>query len=428
MAIKRGRNFIYANSSIRVDGVPDSHKDWYPNALTLWNNHINWTQAKDYINSKCRGSLAGAKTIETTLNRLDKYTGLLAEDKVSSDDLAYGITQDLVNNLNQLNLGETTAISLLNYFFTAQSKTTAPYAGSSTAMNAGFSFESRLSEFIQRLTGETQFKGNAGGRLRTGANSVYAGESLMFYLGDHNTRSDGSKINIFNEKNKVALTKAILEDLNRTYKDFVSYIYEPVIRNINGKLEKDIAVVAYKVPSKIDITVPSVLTIKASYGPLVNHFLNVIRGARLSLKNSIDTDITLGSTNDNTRLRAFITQFANNLDKKFSTICTFIFASKKSGNTTVQRYLDWARILYELIGTGQTTTRGQKEDLLVDYLIINNYKNNSLSGGKVSVFNVKDLVNGFPDREYNPPFVIHGADKTGPVSLNLTKAINFSFS
>lgn len=405
----RSRNFIYANSAIRVDGAKDPHKDWYPNAVAVWNQHINWDGISSYITQNCHGTKEGAKTIETTLNTLSKYTGYGAQTSVQSEDLAYGITSDLVQSLNQLSMGSSgTAQSLLNYIVTGQ--------GALTAMNAGFSFETRLSEFIQRLadtyTGDEK-------ALRTGAESVYAGESTMFYLGQGNLSNQA----------RAALTKQILADMGKEYSDFCSYIYEEVQREINGKLQPDIAVVAYKVPQKSDVIADNYMDIKSSYGSLVQSFLQVISNARLSLKNTSESQIKLGSTNDNTRLRAFITQFATGLDKKFSTICTFIFSSKASGNATVQRYLNWARIIYELIGAGQTTTRGQSEDLLVDYLIVNNY-NASGTSGRVSVFNVKDLFVNLPYGNYDPPFKIYNAGGTGEgtVELNLNAITNFSFS
>lgn len=409
MVTKRSRNFIYANSSIRVDGVPDSHKNWYPNALTLWNNHINWDQAKSYISAKCHGTTAGAKIIETTLNTLDKYTGNNAKTSVQKNDLAYGITQDLVNSLNQLSMGSTTAKSLLNYLVTGE--------GTSTAINAGFSFESRLSEFIQRLANQYANDPKA---LRTGSDSVYAGESTLLYLDTNHSIS---------KEERSKLLKKVLADAGRDLSDLTSYIYEEIQQEINGKLELNIAVVAYKVPQKSDIIASNYMSIQSSYGPLVSNFLQIISNARLSLKNTQQPQIKLGSTNDNTRLRSFISQFASGIEKKFSTICTFIFSSKKSNNTTVSRYLDWARIVYELIGAGQSTNRNTSEDLLVDYLIVNNYNAQGIEG-KARVFNVKDLLLNLPTNDY-APFVLHdeqGKYHEGPVELNLKKVVNFSFS
>lgn len=414
----RSRSFIYANSSIRVDGVQDPHKDWYPTAAALWNQHINWDGAKAYISQNCHGTTAGAKIIELTLNTLNKYTGKNGLTTVTKqDNLAYGITQDLIDSLRQLDLGETSARSLLNYVVTGE--------GQSTALNAGFSFESRMSEFIQRLAGTDEFSSKSERqKLRSGAEYTYAGESTMFYLGDFSATAS--------KKGNANLVKTILDDMGKEYSDLVTYIYEEVQRNIDGNIQPDIAVVAYKVPQKADITVPSYMTISSSYGPLVSNFLRVISNARISLKNTSQAQITLGATNDNTRLRAFISQFANGIKKDFATVCTFLFSSKASGNSTVQRYLDWSRIIYELTGAGQRANLNDKNSLLVDYLIINNYTTNG-SSGQASVYSMKDLINAFPipNGNYDPPFKIFnkgGDSHAGEVKIDLNEVAKFSFS
>lgn len=425
----RKKSFIYSNSDIRVGEEPGSHRsgtrqlEWFDNSENLW-DHIDWNQVNSYIDTYCHGTSYGAKVIEKTLNVLDKYTGKNGEQVVRQEDmLAYGITQDLITNLHQLNLGDTgSAQSLLKYTISNQKE------AQNTAQNAGFSFEKRFSEFVQRLAGKTEMSEKEALSLRAGGERVYAGESVMFYLGDY--AKDNKPAKNMSNKEKDALVEEVKRQLGIDFKNLVTYVYKETQREIDGKLQPDIAVATYKVPQKVDIEAGNYMTITSSYGSLVQEFLNVISNARLSLKNTGETMAKLGSTNDNTRLRSFVSQFVNKINKNFATICTFIFASKKSENQVVKKYLDWARILYELLGTGQyaedATGKKTKQDILVDYLVVNHYT--SGKSGKATVFNVKDLLKNIPQSAYNPPFSIYGSDHTGEVMLNLNQITNFNFS
>ena len=434
----RNKTFIYANPSIRVDNEPASHREgtrqieWFDNSKDLW-NRINWNTVHDRINAECHGTSKGAKIIETTLNVLDKYTGRKKNRQtvLQSGDEDFGITQDLIDQLSMVSMGSSGAAqSLLKYTLKPGMDKNIP----------GFSFENRMSEFIQRLMGDTtkgkKFNIKA---LETGANNVYVGESLMFYLGDHVKNTDLSNLSDYKRSK---LVKEIMEQTNIDFNNLVSYIYEEVSREIDGAIQPDIAVVAYKVPQKADITVGEIpeektMQIEASYGKLAADFLRTISGAKISLKNSTSSSIKLGSTNDNTRLRGFVSEYVEKINKDFATICTFIFASKNSKDITVQKYLDWARILYELQGTGQRLqldNKRQGEDLLVDYLVINRYKSDG-SAGSAIVFNVKDLIANFPNANYYPPFRFDdkNADENGKnsgsvVVLNLGQAKKFVFS
>lgn len=421
----RSKNFIYANSSIRVGEEPASHRtgsrelDWYPHSSDLWGD-INWTQVKTYVNTYCHGTANGAKVIEKTLNVLDKYTGENKQTSIAKEDLAYGITKDLVLNLNNLSMGTSgSAQSLLKYI------TSKEPGAINTAQNAGFSFENRLSEFIQRLTGDIEVLDPKA--LKTGGQQVFAGEGVMFYLGDYTENTQNKVIKDMSKTDRDKLVKEIIEQTGIDFKNIVTYVYKEVQREIDGKIQPDIAVVTYKVPQKADITTGSYLTINADYGGLVSKFLAIISNSRLSLKNTSESIIKLGSTNDNTRLRSFVSQFVQKIDRSFASICTFIFSSKNSGNQQVKRYLDWARILYELLGTGQHLELNSRENILVDYLIVNSYNPNGTSG-QATVFNVKDLINNFPDGPYNPPFSIYGAEHTDEVVLNLNQVKSFGFN
>lgn len=423
------KTFIYANSNIRIGDKPISSRPnsktftWYDHSKAVWEN-INWQKVRSEIDKNCHGTTENAKLIEEILNRLDKYTGNNRQTNVQSDDLAFGITQDLVNQLGLVSTGSSGAAqSLLKYVLKDGMADNIP----------GFSFENRMSEFIQRIFGNTKTGSNFDIKaLRTGGESVFVGESIMFYFGDYLKGVDFTNLK---DKDKTNLAKQIMEQINIDFKNIVTYTYQEISRNINGKIQKDIAVVAYKVPQKADISVPNNMEIEASYSPQINKFLNILQGSKLSLKLTASSSIKLGSTNDNTRLRGFISSFIENLNKDFATVCTFIFASKNSKNVTVQKYLDWARIIYELLGTGQRFKLDSYDNLLVDYLIVNRYKTNG-SSGAVTVFNVKDLISkNLPDSDYSPPFRIDNkkADENGKnsgsvIMLNLGQAKNFAFS
>ena len=420
----RGKTFIYSNSNIRVGEEPASHREgtrslqWFEHSEEAWGN-INWDIVKARIANECHGTREGARVIETTLNVLDKYTGKNRKTTVSAKDQQdFGITQALIDQLQYVSTDAVSA-SLLKYMLKPGVDKNVP----------GFSFEERMSDFIQRLLGDSsQGEDFDTKKFVAGKDRVYAGESVLFYFGDHVKDVDFSNLK---EKDRADITKTILDQTKIDYKNLVSYVYKNIEREIDGITRQDIAVVAYKVPQKADIIANTSMEITATYGKLVQDFLTVIKGAKLSLKNHIDPTIKLGSTNDLTRLRGFITEFLEGVKKNFSTVCTFIFASKKSRSKKVQRYLDWARILYELLGTGQMadfTGKKQGENLLVDYLVINRYKPDG-SSGKVTVFNVKDLISkSIPQIDYKPPFNFEGSNREGPVVLNFGQAKNFVFS
>lgn len=422
------KTFIYSNSSIRVDNEPAFHRknsktfSWYANAESVW-QHINWNEVSQRIEEYCHGTTENAKIIEQTLNILDKYTGRNRQKTVQPDDLAFGITQDLVNQLGLVSMGHSGAAqSLLRYILKDGMDSNIP----------GFSFENRMSEFIQRIFGNKSRSKNFDIKaLETGRESVFVGESIMFYFGDYVKGVDFAGLK---NKDKTNIANQIMEQIKIDFKNIVTYTYQEIEREIDGKIQKDIAVVAYKVPQKADISVPDNMIIQASYSPQIDKFINILRGSKISLKASTTSSIKLGSTNDNTRLRGFVSSFVENIHKDFATICTFIFASKNSKNTTVKKYLDWARILYELLGTGQRSSLEVYDNLLVDYLIITRYKTNGSSGAAI-VFNVKDLIKGFPNSNYSPPFRIDNknADENGKnsgsvVELNLGQAKNFVLS
>lgn len=402
-----GTKFLYGNSKIRV-GEPSRHPrtllttTWYPDAKSLW-SYVDWSAAQSYVYSNCHGTPGGAMWIELALNKLDKYVGANGQTTVDPNDLGFGINQALVSTLNEISLGTSgTALSLLSYKIGG--------SPAATATNAGYSFEHRMSEFIQRLA--DTFQGDVKA-YNTGADQVYVGYAQL--AGGYTGKVDSAKLH-----------KAILEDINRDASSMFSYMFDEIVKKIDGSVDSEIALMSYKVPQKADITVPNDLVIHGRYGPLVTGFLQAISGARISLKNTAaNSSIKLGETNDNTRLRGFVSQFANNIARDFASVCTFIFASKNSGK--VDKELDWARILYELLGTGQHMSVMGDDNLLVDYLIINQYDAGG-SGGHASVFNVKDLISAFPQGDYYPPFKISGSNHEGPVTLDLNSVKSFSFS
>lgn len=430
------KTFIYANSNIRVGQEPATHRSgshnltWYSHAEDAWAN-INWEKVRHHINENCHGTTEGAKIIETTLNILDKYTGKkkTRQTILQAEDEDFGITQDLIDQLGSVSMGSSgSAQSLLRYVLKKGMDKNTP----------GFSFENRMSEFIQRLMGDaTKRKKFNIKALETGKESVFVGESVLFYLGDYVKNTNLSNLS---KSARSALVNRIMEETKIDFKNLVTYVYENVARQIDGKEQDDIAVVTYKVPQKADITAKDlsqyqIMLIEASYGKLIGDFLRTINGAKLSLKASTSSSIKLGSTNDNTRLRGFVSEFVDHINKDFATICTFIFASKNSKSVKVQKNLDWARVLYELLGTGQRSDIDitKSKNLLVDYLIIDRYKTNGSQGTAV-VFNVKDLIPNFPIDNYSPPFRIDNknADENGKnsgsvVELNLGQAKNFVF-
>ena len=413
------KNFLFSGN-IRVGPEPATHRSgsrtftWYKHSSDLW-KHVNWNQANSFIQSHCQGSTQGAAIIEKTINILDKYVGENGKQSLQPEDAQYlsdGLYSELIQSLNNISLGRSgTALSLLNYQIGTEKW--------ATAENAGFSFETRLSEFIQRLFQITDFSSDKMRKaLRSGGQMAEVGGSELYYLGHYEGKA--------NDISKNQFLKSVVDDIKDFGANLRTYAYKEITKKLdNGKYQTDVFLTTYKVPQKADITIPNYMSIHSRYGSLVESFLKEVQGRKFSLKNtSKGEEIKLGSTKDSTRLRGFLSEFAKGIDISFGNIATFVYSSKASGNEEVHKYLDWARIVYELLGTGQHFQPG--DNLLVDYLIINNYV--SGQGGHASVFNVKDLIANIPGANYDPPFKISGANHEGPVTLNFKSLNNFVFS
>lgn len=420
------RSFLYKNGNIRIGKEPATHREgskevnWFAHSENVWKG-IDWNRVRSYITINCHGSSSGAKFIENTLNLLDKYTGKNSQQQqlTQADRDALGVTSTmeaaLLANLRDLDLGSSTAQSLLRYLVTEE--------GLSTAENAGFSFEKRLSELIYRLAaGNTEGSQQQRLAYRSGGRAADVGNTAMFVFGSYDSPQSAQKA-ISSGKARQELMKFLLDDLGEDCSDFIGYTYR-VITDELDKTKSQIAIMSYKVPSKADITVPQNLAIHATYGPTIGRFLREIQGKQLSLKNTHTGKITVGSTNDNVRLRGFAEEFLTGIDKSFGNLSTFIFASKNSQNETVQGYLDWGRIIYELTGVSQNLwdpITGTSQNILVDYLVVNNY-DVSGTGGKVSVFSVKDFFTHMPSTT-TEPFKFENKAHTGRVETTLTNLL-----
>lgn len=410
--------FKYINSNLRIGDKSATHRT---SRSITWKNHTeevwsegNWATFKNYVENNCRGDDQTAMLIERVLNTLNKYTGVNAQTQLTRADANFlgirpAMEAALVESLNNLSLGSSgTARSLLNYVVTDK--------GVSTAQNAGFSFESRLSEFIQRLSGKQDF--NTLVSKRTLKSGKRKGQTETIRIDPAKSLRTGAKAVSVGS----SFRNVVMPDIDILYQDIINGVGDQVAKEVTQSSD-DMLKLGYKVPDKADISVPANISIYADYGPTIQRFLEAIRGARFSLKNTSQKEITIGSTKDPTRLRGFADLFLRGRGYNFAGLCSFVFASKNSDNETVQRYTDWGRIFYELMGAGQFQNN---TFTLVDYLIINSYTPDG-KDGYVRVYSMKSLVKNAPMGESNPPFKIFnkGGEKypehAGSVEVDLTQ-------
>lgn len=413
--------FIYVNSNLRIGKEPEHHYKertitWVDSTRDIWSQG-SWDSFKAYINANCHGSTRGAQVIEKVLNTLGKYAGNeyaatnipLTNNEMQSLGITDVIASDLVKNLAKTDLGTSgVAMSLLDYFVTGK--------GVQTAQNAGFSFESRLSEFIQRLSGTKNFQTyiDSKGKTQSTAKALRSGTKQL---------SVGQ-----------TLRDISLEDINYLYNYVVDETGKKVRQEVDIKTNSDgIFKFGYAVTGKADITVPTTLNVTGEYGPVIEDFLRTIRGKKLSLKNTSESQITIDSTKDPTRLMGFADLFLQGKGYNIAGLASFVFASRNSKKEDVQRFADWGRIFYGLMGAGQYSRGQEKNDYqLVDYLIINSYTPRKTQSGQVRVFSMKDLIpSAAPNVSYDPPFKIYNNTEFGyhggEIQLNLPALMPQSF-
>lgn len=430
--------FNFSNTNLRIDSPAKTHHTdrilWASSSLEVWEKG-DWNRFLSNIDhfGVGRGSTKDANFIQEVLNILGKYVGKLTpyagitqadKDFLQIDDV---MAEELFNQLKSVHLGGSgTALSLVNYI-TGE--------GAQTAQNAGFSFESRFSELIQRLAGKQDFdiiKEKRKIKLKK-PELITKGKKKGQY------RTERIEIKITDERKSLRTGQQMVKVGNNILSDaidIVENIENDVVENLEQGIKnqseesKKIGKIGYMVPDKADIRVPLKMQIYTEYSPIITKFLEAVRGKSFSLKNTSQSIIKIGSTNDDQRLKGFASQFFNG---RFNSagIATFIYASRRAGeqkgDTQVLRYTNWARIFYELMGAGQFDKMGN--ELFVDYIIINSYKPDGTSG-YINVFTVQDLLKNAPESDPTQIFKIASKDGhpyAGPIELNLTTQLPKQF-
>lgn len=385
---------IYTGGTFRVGGaVPKNFsfssttQTHYTRARQMWDDRIDWETVKARVAANTKGSQTEALEIKNLLLKLE--AAINGEDT----DITEEEIQMITENMGTGHLAQT----LLSYI------SPSGYKGA-----VGFSFEKHIDELIQML-----YQGDAS--YRTGA--VRAGSPIQTALSQYasadqiaslETRTSNSGRLLLTEKSAQAFWDMVDADIRQFYKTEVGR-YEFEIKKDMDKIT-DVIVRQAKVDQKIDISVPSTVIIESNLSPSMNRLAQLLRDRTFSLKNynAFAKGIHIGDANEFRRMSSFYF-FATN-SNNFADICTFVFSTRNSKDATVQKYVSWVRILYELMGTGQLWD-GQS-GRLVDYIIVNLYNRGGAEG--LIINSTLEYLKNMP--QGNPSFLFNGDN-----SMNITQ-------
>ena len=385
---------IYTGGTFRVGGaVPKNFsfssttQTHYTRARQMWDDRIDWETVKARVAANTKGSQTEALEIKNLILKLE--AAINGEDT----DITEEEIQMITENMGTGHLAQT----LLSYI------SPSGYKGA-----VGFSFEKHIDELIQML-----YQGYAS--YRTG--SVRAGSPIQTALSQYasadqiaslETRTSNSGRLLLTEKSAQAFWDMVDADIRQFYKTEVGR-YEFEIKKDMDKIT-DVIVRQAKVDQKIDISVPSTVIIESNLSPSMNRLAQLLRDRTFSLKNynAFAKGIHIGDANEFRRMSSFYF-FATN-SNNFADICTFVFSTRNSKDATVQKYVSWVRILYELMGTGQLWD-GQS-GRLVDYIIVNLYNRGGAEG--LIINSTLEYLKNMP--QGNPSFLFNGDN-----SMNITQ-------
>lgn len=356
---------IYGGGTFRVKGQSFNFKATYPHAVDMWDNRIDWGGLKARFSAR-HGSSEGAVAIERGLQYLD--IPVKDRDKLMDEEV------DMISEI----LADTGGgYSLLGF------------SSKLNATQRGEQFERRIAKLVSKVFEDTtEEQAYAGQRL------ARAPVTETIYVDTSGLKSNYKQRDLWN---------IVKEQLGVEYKGLV----ESLALEIEGEFgSTDTPVIMRGTErfGKIDIDASSSMKINSQLSPAIQAMAEAMRGCTFSLKNYQSSTlkswggVSLGHAADFRAYSSFY--FAASGDNNFANTCTFIFSSLNSKGKTVERYLSWARFLYELTGIGLFDITSQSTGEVVDYLIIN--VAGARSYGRVSVLWVGDLINNMPKGD--PPY------------------------
>ena len=344
------KTFVFTNSSnVKV----------YSRTDQMWDDKINWQRLKDRLYQDHKGSVAEAEEITTQLNALldaslDEDASLNSEEKKLIQDL-FGVRLDGIGFQYRMHPGEAFEkrfASLMNYLFT--------------------------NEKGRQLGRQSYMTGREGATIKG------------FYL----DISTGQKVTNSN------LAEVLKQEIEKTVANDLSGITGELVSTIQDGPEWKSRILVRQVSrqGKVDISTDSLgIKINSQLSAPMEFLADRLTNRTYSLKNYLEESIekrgvSLGSSSK-FRFLSSTYQYATE-DDNFADVCTFIYSSLNSKNKTTQRYISWARFIYELTGAGQQSIE-TKNGRLVDYLVI------LQRTGKVNikVIDSMSLLDGMPERD-----------------------------
>lgn len=285
----------------------------------------------------------------------------------------------------------------------------------------GVSFENRINELFRSL-----FVGGEAMDFREGktTNTIRADEMINVkkQLGDQVfeqvvelINSDSQIKKNAQESGSFSLGGAKYQDLRTAIR---SHILEAANLNLNnlfngpgievffnrsqGGAIQNVIITKVRKQQKIDINVnnqSAPLEIDRSLHKDLQNLAELIRGKSFTLKNYLETTYkksgySLGDTSEGRMWSALFTYASGNTT--YSDVATFIYSTREVGeqkrkDSTLERYEDWGRTIYELLGVG---SRG--DNRIPDYFIGNVYTADQLGTGKVIVHSTLKYLDGAP--------------------------------
>lgn len=329
------KTFSLKKGTFRVQGhnfVLQSRKNItiFNNSAEMWDKKINWESIKSQFKTR-GGSSNGAMTIQNGLNIL------------------------ATSPLEDLTADEQTMIQdILTSIRTSREDSFMTFYGKGIQ---GKPFEERIGLLVSKIFDNSSLDDILYGTRQTSAGAAIGSLTL-------DTK---------NLKDKSQLHQLVSEDIGEIYQKLVKHTTEEIISGFGTKKTKVILRQSTR-QGKIDIKVPTNLKITTNLTPEVRNMAEEMRGHTFSLKNyKLETLIRGGAKLGKTTLFRALSSFyyGATKDANFTNTCTFYYASIKSSDSNVSRYISWARYIFELTGLGLYDMSAGNVAEPVDYLIVN---------------------------------------------------------
>lgn len=361
----------------------NSNKKIYSSSLQLWDDKIDWETVKSRVKANTKGSQAEADKIKCLMLIVEK---------------------DLTEDWSPLTTEER-ALIRENFAWASNplAKTLLEYTVDGT--KHGLVFEQRLDELINALYVErvnsVAGQDRVASPLNIKVSDLPGGKDIIGKTTISVTGANKGKLTDTSWNNIKALIDA---DIQAFYAKELGGMSYDIIQSIEGETSSvsDVIIRSAEKDQKIDINVPTNLTITSEPGTVLNELGQLMMGRTFSLKNygfKNASAIDVGNASEFRRMSSFWF-FATN-ENNFADVCTFVFATRNSKTVTVQKYVSWVRVLYEIMGAGQTWDG--KSGRLVDYLVINMHDKKGAEGLviKSTLGFLKDMPKGNPSSFFN---------------------------